>query len=147
MVVAALFLTATLPWLEALPTGAARPWLFAVALAPLALVMPWLLSRTERLLDRLWLGREFLPVEAVKHVLAAMQPATDEASLIAAAEARLTEIFGAKIDVLVGSRAILEPVSAVDVKLTSPVSGAIIRIAVKDGDRTRRDESAPGKGA
>ncbi len=138
VVVAALFLTATLPWLEALPTGAARPWLFAVALAPLALVMPWLLSRTERLLDRLWLGREFLPVEAVKHVLAAMQPATDEASLIAAAEARLTEIFGAKIDVLVGSRAILEPVSAVDVKLTSPVSGAIIRIAVKDGDRTRR---------
>ena len=44
IVVAALFLSMALPWLEALPTGAARPWLFAVALAPLALVMPWLLS-------------------------------------------------------------------------------------------------------
>ena len=62
--------------------------------------MPWLLSRTERWLDRMWLGREFTPVEAVKHVLAAMQPATDEPSLIAAAEARLSEIFGAKIVVL-----------------------------------------------
>ena len=137
IVVAALFLSMALPWLEALPTGAARPWLFAVALAPLALVMPWLLSSTERLLDRLWLGREFTPVEAVKHVLAAMQPATDEASLIAAAEARLSEIFGAKIVVLVGSRAILEPVHPMDVKLTSPVSGAIVRLAVTADDRNR----------
>ena len=79
---------------SALPAGAARPWLFAVALAPVAMVMPWLMSRTERWLDRMWLGREFTPVEAVKHVLAAMQPATDEAQLIAAAEARLSEIFG-----------------------------------------------------
>ena len=73
-----------------------------MALAPLAMVMPWLLTRTERLLDRLWLGREFTPVEAVKHVLAAMQPATDEASLIAAGQARLSEIFGSRIVVLVG---------------------------------------------
>ncbi|MBY0492593.1 MAG: histidine kinase [Cyanobacteria bacterium] len=130
IVVAALFLTATLPWLEALPTGAARPWLFAAALAPLALLMPWLLSRTERLLDRVWLGREFTPVEAVKHILAAMQPATDEATLIAAAEARLSEIFGARIAVLVGSRAVFESPVEVEVKLTSPVSGAIVRIAV-----------------
>ena len=40
------------------------------------------MSRTERWLDRMWLGREFTPVEAVKHVLAAMQPATDEQTLI-----------------------------------------------------------------
>jgi hypothetical protein len=127
-----------LPWLQLLPDSPARPWFFAVALAPVAMVMPWLLSRTERWLDRMWLGREFTPVEAVKHVLAAMQPATDEASLIAAAEARLGEIFGAKIVVLVGSRAIFEPASPMDVKLTSPVSGAVVRIAVTEDDRTRR---------
>jgi hypothetical protein len=129
VVVAALFLTAALPWLEALPDGAARPWLFAVALAPLAMVMPWLLSRTERWLDRMWLGREFTPVEAVKHVLAAMQPATDEASLIAAAEARLTEIFGSRVLVRVGDKPIDEVVEH-DVVLTSPVSGSQVRFAV-----------------
>ncbi len=82
------------------------------------------MSRTERWLDRMWLGREFTPVEAVKHVLAAMQPATDEPTLIAAAEARLSEIFGAQIVVLrrrhgrstTADRAWMS-------MLTSPVSG------------------------
>ncbi len=137
VIVLAVFLAIALPWLQLLPDSPARPWFFAVALAPVAMVMPWLLSRTERWLDRMWLGREFAPVEAVKHVLAAMQPATDEASLIAAAEARLGEIFAAKIVVLVGSRAIMEPVKQVDVKLTSPVSGAIVRIAVIESNSTR----------
>ena len=138
VIVIGLSLAATLPFLDALPGGMARPWLFAVALAPLAMITPWLMSRTERLLDRLWLGREFTPVEAVKHVLAAMQPATDEQSLIEAAEARLSEIMGAKIIVLVGSRAIFEPAIETEVKLTSPVSGAVVRIAVAAGQRTRR---------
>ena len=138
VVVLGVSMAATLPFLDALPDGMARPWLFAVALAPLAMVMPWLMKRSERLLDRLWLGREFTPVEAVKHVLAAMQPATDEQTLIEAAEARLSEIFGAKILVLVGSRAIFEPAIETEVKLTSPVSGAVVRIAVAQGQRTRR---------
>jgi hypothetical protein len=133
-----LFLIATLPWLYRLPEGGARPWLAAVALAPIALVMRRLHERTERWLDRKWFGREFTPVEAVKHVLAAMQPATDERTLIEAAEARLTEIFDAKIVVLVGSRAILEPEAQTEIKLTSPVSGAIIRLVVMKADRTRR---------
>ena len=138
VVVLGVSMAATLPFLDALPDGMARPWLFAVALAPLAMVMPWLMNRSERMLDRLWLGREFTPVEAVKHVLAAMQPATDEQTLIEAAEARLSEIFGAKILVLVGSRAIFEPAIETEVKLTSPVSGAVVRIAVAQGQRTRR---------
>jgi hypothetical protein len=66
------------------------------------------------------------------------QPATDEQTLIEAAEARLSEIFGAKILVLVGSRAIFEPAIETEVKLTSPVSGAVVRIAVAAGQRTRR---------
>jgi hypothetical protein len=138
IVVAALFLTLTLPWLEALPAGDARPWLFAMALAPLALVMPWLLSSTERLLDRVWLGREFTPVEAVKHILAAMQPATDEASLIAAAQERLSEIFGSRIVVLVGAMEPPEGAIEMDVKLTSPVSGAQLRVVVMKTEGTRR---------
>ena len=138
VIVLAIFLAATLPFLQLLPDSAARPWLFAAALAPVAMVMPWLVSRTERWLDRLWLGREFTPVDAVKHVLAAMQPATDEQTLIEAAEARLSEIFGAKILVLVGSRAIFEAPIETEVKLTSPVSGAVVRLAVTQDHRTRR---------
>jgi hypothetical protein len=138
VIVLGVFLAITLPFLQQLPGSAALPWLFAVALAPLAMVMPLLMSRTERWLDRMWLGREFAPVDAVKHVLAAMQPATDEATLIDAAEARLSEIFGTKIVVLVGSRAVFEPAVDVDVKLTSPVSGAIVRIAVMKGQHTRQ---------
>ena len=132
------YFSIVLPSLELLPGGAARPWLFAVALVPIAMVMPLILSRNERWLDRIWLGREFTPVQAVKHVLAALQPATDERTLIEAAEARLGEIFGAKIAVLVGSRAILEPAVQTEVKLTSPVSGAVVRIAVLQEQRTRR---------
>jgi hypothetical protein len=133
-----MYFAIALPSLELLPGGAARPWLFAVALVPIALVMPPLMARLERWLDRMWLGREFTPVEAVKHVLAAMQPAIDEASLIAATEARLSEIFGAKIAVLVGSRAVFEPAVQMDIKLTSPVSGAVVRIVVLEEERTRR---------
>lgn len=138
VIVLGIFLFGTLPFLQQMPNGSALPWLYAVALAPVVMVMTWLMSRTERWLDRIWLGREFTPVDAVKHVLAAMQPATDEATLIEAAEKRLTEIFGPKIVVLVGSRAVFEPAVEDDVKLTSPVSGAIVRIAVMKGQHTRR---------
>ncbi len=127
-----------LPSLELLPGGPARPWLFAVALVPIAMVMPLILARHERWLDRMWLGREFTTTEAVTHVLAAMQPATDERTLIEAAEARLGDIFGAKVAVLVGSRAVLEPAAPTDVKLISPVTGAVIRITVRREQQTRR---------
>jgi hypothetical protein len=132
------FLFGTLPFLRQLPISGALPWLFAVALAPIVMVMTWLMARTERWLDRIWLGREFTPADAMKHVVGAMQPATDEATLIEAAEARLSDIFNAKVSVLVGSRAVLEPPVQVEVKLTSPVSGAIIRIAVLKQPGTRQ---------
>lgn len=132
------YFAVVLPLLETLPSGAARPWLFAFGLVPMAMVMPWLLANIEHWLDQMWLGREFTPVDAVKHVLAAMQPATDEASLVAATEARLSEIFGAPIAVLVGSRAVLEPPAPMEIKLTSPVSGAVVRFVVNQEARTRR---------
>ncbi len=125
------FLVGTLPWLEDLPAGAARPWLFAVALVPAAMILPWLHTSLERWLDRIWLGREFTPVEAVKHVLLAMQPATDEATLVAATESRLCEIFGARIAVLLGDQ--LPPAGLAiesEVAMPSPGSGLAVRIAV-----------------
>ena len=138
VIVLGVFLAATLPWLNALPAGPARPWLFAVALAPVAMVMPWLLTNVEHWLDRMWLGREFTPVEAVKHVLAAMQPATDEPSLIAAAQARLSEIMGADISVFVGPKKESEAGIEPDLTLTSPVSGEQLRIAVMKSPGMRR---------
>jgi nitrate/nitrite-specific signal transduction histidine kinase len=125
-----------LPSLELLPAGAARPWLFAVALTPIAMVMPVLVSRGERWLDRIWLGREFTPVDAVKQVLAAMQSASDEVSLLKATEARMTEIFGAPIAVLLGHEPAGNSVAEVDV--VTPVTTQPIRIAVLRAPGMRR---------
>jgi LytS/YehU family sensor histidine kinase len=72
------------------------------------------------------------------HILTALQPATDERTLIEAAEARFGEIFGARIAVLVGSRAVLEAAVETEVKLTSPLSGAVVRLAVLQDHQTRR---------
>ena len=131
LVAAGGFFLFALRWLDQLPAGSARPWLFAAALVPLAMVMPWLHARTERWLDHMWFGREFTPVEAVKHVLAAMQPATDEASLIEATEQRLTEIFGARIAVLIGDHAAPEGLTIEhDVTASRAISDQVVRFAV-----------------
>ena len=94
------FFAASLSTLERLPTGIARPWLFAVALLPMAMVLPWLHRMVGRWLDRMWFGREFTPVEAVKHVLSGMQPATDERALVEATEARLSDMFHTRVHIL-----------------------------------------------
>lgn len=138
VLVLGVYLVAAQPWLDVVPGGGARPWLFAVALAPVAMVMPWLVARTERWLDRMWLGREFTPVEAVKHVLAAMQPATDETSLIRAAEARLSEIFGTTIAVLGDDAPAGRDAIELQIEMPAPVSGRPVRIAVLKTPGMRR---------
>ena len=90
----------SLQLLDKVPATVARPWLFAVVILPIAMILPWLHTQTSRMLDRLWLGREFTPVEAVKHVLGVMQQATDEASLVSATEATLSEMFRRKVRIL-----------------------------------------------
>jgi signal transduction histidine kinase len=133
------YLFVTLGWLDQLPGGPARPWFFAVALVPLALVMPWLHARAERWLDRMWLGREFTSIEAIKHMLAAMQPATDEASLINVTEKRLAEIFGARIKVLLGDAQ--PPDGAVvlqEITMPRPGAGPPVRFAVLRAAGMRR---------
>jgi signal transduction histidine kinase len=86
-------------WMDSMPANA-RPWLVAVVLLPVAMAMPWLHDRVGRLLDRLWFGRHFTPVEAIKHVLAAMQSATSEPALCAATESVLNDIFQRRVVVL-----------------------------------------------
>jgi hypothetical protein len=100
LLVIGLYLTLALTMLERLPSGLARPWLFAVALLPIAMLLPWLHRSVGQWLDRIWLGREFTPVEAVKEVLSAMQPATDERTLAAATEARLSDMFHTRVHIL-----------------------------------------------
>jgi hypothetical protein len=128
VLVLGVYFAVVLSSLELLPGGPARPWLFAVALTPIAIIMPALVARVERWLDRMWLGREFIAVEAVKHVLAAMQPAIDEASLVAATEARLSEIFGTRIEVRVGREPVDDAAAVIDVP--SPASSVPVRIVV-----------------
>ena len=138
VIVVGVYLALTLPWLVQLPAGAARPWLWAVALAPVAMVMPQVVVWLERWLDRMWLGRDFTPVEAVKHVLSAMQPATDEASLVGAAEAKLSEIFRSRIVVLTGSATAGDEAIELEVERPSPLAGEPVRIAVVKAPGMRR---------
>jgi hypothetical protein len=112
-----------------LPDGPARPWIFAVLLLPLAMVMPWLHDRVGRLLDRWWFGREFTPIEAVKHVLGAMQQSADEPALIAATETTLSEIFHRRIGIVTDGRPIAGEASVV-VDTGTFSAGAPVRLAV-----------------
>ena len=134
--VVGLYLAMALNWMDRVPNGLSRPWLLAVALAPVAMVMPWLVARVEHWLDRMWLGREFTPVEAVKHVLAAMQPATDEATLITATETRLGEIFKSRIVVAIGPAPV--PDTAIEVDVPMPMSQQQVRIVVVRAAGMRR---------
>jgi signal transduction histidine kinase len=129
LVVIGAYLAITLGTLEQLPPGPARPWLFAVALLPLALLLPWLYGRLGRWLDRMWFGREFTPVEAVKQVLSAMHPATDERMLAQATEARLSEMFHTRVHILLDDAPV--PPGGVIETLDAPTPvGATVRVAV-----------------
>jgi hypothetical protein len=136
IVVVGLYLAVALQWMDQVPAGASRPWLLAVALAPMAMVMPWLIGRVEGWLDRMWLGRKFTPVEAVKQVLAAMQSATDETSLVRATERQLQEIFSAPVAVQLDH----EPSgnAAAEIDVVTPASQQPVRIAILKAPGMRR---------
>lgn len=129
LVMVGVYLALMLGSLDQMPAGPARPWLFAVALLPLAMVLPWVHARLGRWLDRMWFGREFTPVEAVKQVLSAMQPATDERTLAAATETRLSDMFHVPVRILLDNDP--APPGAV-VETIAPVSesSAPLRVAV-----------------
>ncbi len=91
------FFALALPLLEDLPRDATRPWLFALAAVPLMMAAPRLSRQLGQRLDRAWFGRHYTPVSAVTTVLASLQTATDEPSLIAAAESSLEEVLGVTV--------------------------------------------------
>jgi signal transduction histidine kinase len=123
--------------LDALPDGPVRPWIFAVLLLPVAMLMPWLHDRVSRLLDRLWFGREFTPAEAVKHVLGAMQQAPDEPSLLAATEATLTDIFRRRVTIVADGHSAPEP-AAVVVDIRTSTGDVPVRLVVVNDPGTRQ---------
>ena len=125
------FLFVVGPWVEVVQPGPLRFLVLAVALVPVIMLVPPLHAMQARWLDIMWFGRQFTPVEAVKHVLSAMQPATDEASLVAVTEARLTEMFSTPVRILLEDQPL--PANArVEAKIESltPVSGTPVRVAV-----------------
>ncbi len=122
-------LAMSLDWLDRVPANLARPWLFAVILLPLAMLMPWLHGRVGRLLDRLWFGRDFTPVEAVKHVLGAMQQATDQVSLIAATETTLSEMFRRHVVILLEEQPLPDK-GGVAIEIRMPGSLQPIRLVI-----------------
>jgi signal transduction histidine kinase len=117
-------------WLDGMAGGMARPWLFAIALLPAAMVLPWVHDRVGRLLDQLWFGRDFTPVEAVRNVLAVMQQATDEPSLVAATEATLSEMFRRRVVILVEGQPAPERAITADIRTASSTDR--LRLAVVD---------------
>jgi two-component system LytT family sensor kinase len=87
-------------------------------------------------LDRLWFGRTFSPVEAVKQLLGAMQSATNEAALTEETERRLAEIFRTRIEIVAGDGAVVTP-PGTEVEAATP-SGDRVRFIVRAEAGARR---------
>ena len=93
----AAYFAVALPLLDGLPQGPTRPWLFALAAVPMMMAAPRLARLLGQALDRAWFGRHYTPVSAVTTVLSTLQSATDEPSLITAAESSLKEVLGVTV--------------------------------------------------
>ena len=102
MAVLTIWLAVMLPILRPLVSTWAAPWLFAVALIPAVVVIPWLYVIVSDALDRRWLGRHFTPPEGLSHFMGALRLATTEGQLIEHAQNGLKEIFGADAIVTLG---------------------------------------------
>ncbi len=122
--------TLVAPFIETLPAGPVRPWLAAMVLVPAVMLMPWGYGKLSAGLDRLWFGRTFTAVDAVKHVLGAMQTASSEAALTDETESRLAAIFGTPIAVRVDD-APGPPGPVLDVEAFTPSGGRVRFVPVR----------------
>jgi hypothetical protein len=73
---------------------------WALLVLPLVLLAPWGHHQLSVWLDRLFLGRRFLPAEASKYFLTGFETAFGETELAVHAEQRLGEIFQSEAEVL-----------------------------------------------
>jgi len=69
---------------------------------PIVLVAPWGQRRLSVWLDRLFLGRRFLPAEASKYFLTGLRSAIGESELTERTEMLLGEIFHSEAEILLG---------------------------------------------
>ena len=97
------WLALTLPLLRPLADTWAAPWIYAVALMPVVAAIPWIYRHVAATLDRRWLGRRFTTVDALKHFVSALRPATSSEQAVERAQQALTDIFGAPAAVCLGS--------------------------------------------
>jgi hypothetical protein len=93
-----------LPWLDALGAGWWRPWAFALALLPLAMLVPALVRSGERWLDRAWFGREVSTFDAIARVLDAADDARDDQELRRRLEAAFSAAVNPPVRIDVGER-------------------------------------------
>jgi len=136
LVILAGALAISLPWIDQLSTGLTRAWLFAVLLLPIAMCLPWLHVQVGRLLDRLWFGRDFTPVEAIRHVLGAIQQAADEPTLVAATESTLSEMFRRRIVIRLEDQPLPEG-GSVSIEIRLPGADERIQLVVVDAQNSR----------
>lgn len=129
IVVLGVIFTLVQPFIEGLPEGQVRPWLAAMVLVPIVMLIPWLYGKLSAGLDRLWFGRTFSAVEAVKHVLGAMQTASSEAALTTETERRMADIFGMPIAVRVDDQPSPDG-AGVEVDASTPSGGRVRFMAV-----------------
>jgi two-component sensor histidine kinase len=87
------------PLLDRSEVGRLKPWILALTLSPLLLLLPWAYSRMALWMDRFWLGRRFSTVQAVKYFLSGTQDAIDEPTLFHLAEQKLSAIFLADVKI------------------------------------------------
>ena len=123
------FFAAGLPLLDGFDAGRATPWVYTVALLPVALALPLVHGRISSALDLWWLGRRFTVVDAVKHFISTLRSATTEAQLVSLAAQALGDIFDAPADVRIGARETAPsfvPLQQVPVRTTAGLAGAIL---------------------
>ena len=114
-----MWLALVLPRLRPFVSLWAAPWIFAIALVPVVVVIPWLFVAISRTIDRRWLGRRHTTAAALTHFIAGLRSATTEAQLVERAQERLEEIFGARAMVVIGDAPGAQSSTAQDVPVRS----------------------------
>ncbi len=123
------------PFIEELPPGAVRPWLAAMVVVPIVMLVPWFYGKLSAGLDRLWFDRTFTAVEAVKHVLGAMQVASSESSLVAETERRMADILGTPVAIRLDDQPLPDR-AVMEIEASTP-SGARLRFVPVSGPGSR----------
>ena len=122
------YFSVILPALDRFDFAWAEPWAYALALLPVAFALPWLYRRVGAWVDRVWLGRRFTTMEAVKQFLSSMQRTTTERKLIDRAEQGIATIFRAPTRIDVTSTGY--PADDFESQIDVPIQGGQGRVGV-----------------